>query len=142
MEECPICGEELFGSTTRLGGWRMCAKHRVHVKPSQYAGRCSACLGRFAVGEEVLMFKDDDGGKWVILHRRDACRGAPQSAPPRASSGGRLDKYWNTLHLVPGAPPEIIRAVYRELSKKHHPDKGGDIRKMQEINAAVEMVTK
>jgi hypothetical protein len=94
------------------------------------------------VGEEVLMFKDDDGGKWVILHRRDACRGAPQSAPPRASSGGRLDKYWNTLHLVPGAPPEIIRAVYRELSKKHHPDKGGDIRKMQEINAAVEMVTK
>lgn len=42
------------------------------------------------------------------------------------------------LHLLPTAPPEVIKAVYRVLASIHHPDKGGDMRKMQAINAAYE----
>jgi len=41
-----------------------------------------------------------------------------------------------TLHLLPSAPPEVIRAAYRALAIKHHPDLGGDVRAMQTINAA------
>jgi hypothetical protein len=41
-----------------------------------------------------------------------------------------------TLHLLPSAPPEVVKAAYRALSLKHHPDLGGDVRAMQTINAA------
>jgi len=34
--------------------------------------------------------------------------------------------YFDTLHLKPTAPPELVDAAYRCLAKLHHPDKGGD----------------
>lgn len=40
------------------------------------------------------------------------------------------------LHLRPGAPPEVIQAVYRTLAKMHHPDVGGNTDVMAEINDA------
>uniref|UniRef100_A0A6M3L7V7 Putative chaperone n=1 Tax=viral metagenome TaxID=1070528 RepID=A0A6M3L7V7_9ZZZZ len=43
---------------------------------------------------------------------------------------------WTKLMLVEGAPMELIRAAYRVLSVKHHPDKGGDPERMKEINLA------
>lgn len=33
---------------------------------------------------------------------------------------------------------QIIQAGYRVLAKQHHPDHGGDIEKMKEVNSAVE----
>ena len=149
-EYCPLCGDELSSwgvNTSRIAGWRICAKHpKIYVKPSRYAGRCNECLGPIAFGEEVVMHKDDESGRWVILHQRKNCKGMPEtpksSSSTASSGGGYLDQYWRALYLAPGAPVEIIRAVYRELAKKHHPDKGGDIKRMQEINTAVEMLTK
>lgn len=44
--------------------------------------------------------------------------------------------YWSKLYLIPGAPVEIIQAVYKILCKKYHPDLGGDVEKMQAINIA------
>ena len=42
-----------------------------------------------------------------------------------------------TLHLLPSAPPELIRAAFKCLAQLHHPDKpGGDVRAMQKINEA------
>jgi DnaJ-domain-containing protein 1 len=40
------------------------------------------------------------------------------------------------LHLLPSAPPEVVRASYKALAMKHHPDHGGDTEAMQRINAA------
>jgi curved DNA-binding protein CbpA len=40
------------------------------------------------------------------------------------------------LWLRPGAPWPVVKAVYRSLAAVHHPDRGGDPVKMQEINAA------
>ena len=37
--------------------------------------------------------------------------------------------------------PEIIKKRYRELAKKHHPDRGGSAARMAEINQAVEILT-
>lgn len=43
---------------------------------------------------------------------------------------------WGKLYLTQGAPIEVIQAVYRVLAKKYHPDLGGDVEKMKQINAA------
>jgi len=43
---------------------------------------------------------------------------------------------WGKLFLVPGAPIELIQSAYRFLARKHHPDVGGDVNKMKEINLA------
>lgn len=47
-----------------------------------------------------------------------------------------------TLHLLPAAPPELIRAAYRCLAMLYHPDRGGDVVKMQTLNRAYEALTK
>ena len=47
---------------------------------------------------------------------------------------------WDTLYLQPGAPVQVIRAVYRVLAKMNHPDHGGETKAMQEINIAYEQV--
>ena len=42
-----------------------------------------------------------------------------------------------TLHLLPSAPPEVVKAAYRALATLHHPDKpGGDGERMKVINDA------
>ncbi len=43
---------------------------------------------------------------------------------------------WTKLMLVEGAPMELVQAAYRILSKLHHPDHGGDVEKMKDINVA------
>jgi hypothetical protein len=48
---------------------------------------------------------------------------------------------YRTLHLLPSAPDEVVKAVYRALSKIHHPDMGGRTSDMQGINEAFERLT-
>jgi hypothetical protein len=43
---------------------------------------------------------------------------------------------YRTLHLLPSAPPELVRAAYKVLAKRCHPDAGGSTQAMQRINAA------
>ena len=43
---------------------------------------------------------------------------------------------WSKLFLIEGAPLGIVQAAYKVLSKKYHPDLGGDVVKMQELNVA------
>lgn len=43
---------------------------------------------------------------------------------------------WAKLWLVEGAPLDVVRAVYKVLARKHHPDVGGDASAMQTINDA------
>ena len=47
-----------------------------------------------------------------------------------------------TLHLLPSAPPEVIKAAYRALAHLHHPDHGGDTQEMQAVNAAYQQLVK
>jgi len=48
---------------------------------------------------------------------------------------GMIDVY-EVLQVDRGAEPEVIRAVYRALARKNHPDFGGDARLMASINEA------
>ena len=43
---------------------------------------------------------------------------------------------YQTLHLLPSAPPEVVKAAYKALATLHHPDKGGETEVMQRINDA------
>lgn len=47
-----------------------------------------------------------------------------------------------TLFVLNSAPEEVVRAAYKALAIKHHPDKGGDTQTMQRINAAFDAIKK
>ena len=44
--------------------------------------------------------------------------------------------FYRLLQIDPTAEPDIIRAAYRALAAKHHPDVGGDADLMAELNRA------
>jgi hypothetical protein len=46
------------------------------------------------------------------------------------------------LYLLPDAPPEVVRAAHRALARRYHPDKGGDLLRMQRINDAADQLRK
>jgi hypothetical protein len=48
---------------------------------------------------------------------------------------------YRALHLLPSAPPEVVKVAYRVMCKLHHPDKGGMTREMQRINEAYDRLT-
>lgn len=49
---------------------------------------------------------------------------------------------YKILDLENFASKEAILKQYRKLALVHHPDKGGDLQKMQQINAAKEFLIK
>ena len=46
------------------------------------------------------------------------------------------------LHVANDAPLEVCEAAYKALTKKHHPDLGGDAATMQRLNTAIEQIRK
>lgn len=49
---------------------------------------------------------------------------------------------YRTLGVSPGASEEEIKKAYRKLASVHHPDKGGDTKKFQEIQTAYDAILK
>ena len=65
------------------------------------------------------------------LHRQPARRpGSPGQGRPAV-----IDLY-EVLQVDRRAEPEVVRAAYRALARKNHPDFGGDVRRMASINEA------
>jgi hypothetical protein len=61
----------------------------------------------------------------------------PSRPPPPQS----IASPYQTLYLLPNAPPEVVKASYKALAKIHHPDARGNSEKMIEINRAFEIIT-
>lgn len=57
----------------------------------------------------------------------------PDSSP---SLDQQQDPEYVTFFVIPEAPPEVVKAAYRALSKLYHPDRGGDTAAMQRLNEA------
>ena len=51
-----------------------------------------------------------------------------------------MDEHYQTLGVSKDATPEDIKKAYRKLASLHHPDKGGDTAKFQEIQSAYEVL--
>jgi DnaJ-class molecular chaperone len=49
--------------------------------------------------------------------------------------------YYNTLGVSKTATPDEIKKAYRKLASQHHPDKGGDKAKFQDIQAAYDTLS-
>lgn len=47
-----------------------------------------------------------------------------------------MPDYYEVLQVNPSAEPEVIRAAYRILARKYHPDHGGDAVRMIALNDA------
>lgn len=60
----------------------------------------------------------------------------------RTQSAGVPSGPYAVLHLASDAPLEVCEAAYKALTRKHHPDLGGDTATMQRLNAAIEQIRK
>jgi DnaJ-class molecular chaperone len=49
--------------------------------------------------------------------------------------------YYSTLGIAKTATPEEIKKAYRKLASQHHPDKGGETAKFQELQTAYETLS-
>ena len=52
-----------------------------------------------------------------------------------------MKNYYQTLGVDKGATPDEIKRAYRKLASQHHPDKGGDKARFQEIQSAYDALS-
>jgi DnaJ-class molecular chaperone len=71
-----------------------------------------------------------------------------QSPPPHAEPPRTRNTLYDLLEVSPNASPEVIKAAYRQLALKYHPDKQPDARsrqlaeeRMKQINAAYDILS-
>ncbi len=79
-----------------------------------------------------------DGLRSVYVVETEYDNEQPSRPPPPPQS---IASPFQTLYLLPNAPPEVIKAAYKALAKIHHPDARGSSEKMIEINRAFEIIT-
>jgi hypothetical protein len=103
---------------------------KVWIVKSTYADQAIAIARLWFSPVEVFGKPRSSGNEYRSSHN------ATPPPPPRSGS----DDPFRTLYLINTAPPEVITASYRALSRKHHPDLGGDTATMQRINAAYDQL--
>ncbi len=55
---------------------------------------------------------------------------------PSRSDGPEIARALETLELASSSTHEEVKHQYRRLAMKHHPDRGGDTDRLQDVNAA------
>jgi hypothetical protein len=80
---------------------------------------------------------------WIYELRRvyDVSADYDNEQPRRPPPPQSIASPFQTLYLLPNAPPEVVKAAYKALAKIHHPDARGNSAKMIEINLAYETLT-
>lgn len=70
------------------------------------------------------------------------------TSPPPRTEPPRRNTLYDVLEVSPNASPEVIKAAYRQLAIKYHPDRQTDARarqraeeQMKAINAAYEILS-
>jgi hypothetical protein len=73
-----------------------------------------------------------------ILLRHFPTAETPRHSRPQANTQTRPtdNDPFATLHLLPSAPVEVVKAAYRALAKLHHPDVQGDAITMRRLTEA------
>jgi hypothetical protein len=136
-------------SAVETPGLRMSLDHATgemdgEVLAGRFAGRT---LARLAVEDlQALAAEFDAAGDeeslavlLAYLERRGVAREAPE--PPGAGGQSMTEaEAYRVLGLAPGASLEDVRAAYRRLMKRVHPDLGGSSPLAAMLNAAKELL--
>jgi hypothetical protein len=77
----------------------------------------------------LYIVEDDMGAEVIWDHEQQAVH--KQAAPTN-------DELFAALHLLPTAPPELIKSAYRILAARTHPDHGGSEFEMKKLNLVYE----
>ena len=75
----------------------------------------------------------------IVLIYRQLYPTEPVATPPPPRADLPRGPY-AVLHVVDDAPLEVCEAAYKALTKKHHPDLGGDTATMQRLNGAIAQI--
>ncbi len=136
-------------SAVESGGLRMTLDHDTGVMDGEvtggpYQGRRLSELSPEALQELVDAFEaagDEDSLSlllaWLDRHRSKAAGSQPPPAGPGAMTEAEA---YRILGLAPGASLEEVRAAYRRLMKRVHPDLGGSSALAAMLNAAKELL--
>lgn len=63
-----------------------------------------------------------------------------QSAYAQLEAPKQQKSPWEVLSIFPGSPLEIAEAAYKVRAKEVHPDRGGSIESMTEVNEAIKAI--
>ena len=77
-------------------------------------------------------------GQAVKAYRESQAGAPPFRVRPSAKRASPLDGAYEALWLRPGAPLSVVKAAYRSLAARNHPDVGGDPSAMLRLNTAYE----
>ena len=77
-------------------------------------------------------------GQAAKAYRESQAGLPPFRARPGANRTSPLDGAYEALWLRPGAPLSVVKAAYRSLAARNHPDVGGDSAAMLRLNSAYE----
>jgi hypothetical protein len=125
---------ELFREAIETLKDRISSYHRKY-SPSR---RCWIITSRNYLDDFIAEIEDWSGLRVEWFGARES-RWQP---PPRPGRLTRADAF-TALHLLPTAPPELVKAAHKVLALKFHPDRpGGDLRTMQAVNAAFDLLVK
>lgn len=87
----------------------------------------------WAIGKHIEALRGQE--RWGVGTMEQAFRG--YMALPGVGESSASD-WWKTLGVPINASPEQVRAAYRILVKKHHPDVGGDAELFNRVQKAME----
>jgi hypothetical protein len=90
--------------------------------------------------ENLAADVEDSRNRYRQQHRQ--ARREEYRPPQRPQKVDQLSQAFETLHLRESAPLCVIKAVRKALATQYHPDKGGDLKQMQVINSAADLLEK
>ena len=105
-------------------------------------------LGRVIAYSRHLFTEIDASSLPVNLQSKvqKALQGSYQDDYSDSKDNKREDKKdtspYSILYLIPNAPDFVVKAVYKTLAFKYHPDRGGEAEQFQKVREAYEAITK
>lgn len=103
------------------------------LKPRWYRPALDICDHFFVSTHDTYTSEDAPAPPDDWPHRwQSFLDGEATSATRKEADASSYDR----LFLTPDAPPEVIKAAYRALTKIHHPDAGGDAEEFRKIDEA------
>lgn len=119
-----------------------CTVRGAHEGPCEHSAvaQCMACgapvcpyHGCSSQAGDVICF----ACVGVAVHVR---KNAPPGETREVAKQRKIEEAYRVLGLEPGVAWSKVKAKHRELTKLHHPDKGGDLDKAKLINAAFNLL--